>query len=270
MDIQTMNTTTQNHTSNFTVAVIGNPCTMTSQASFLDFIQNTDSSITMSSLDIASVTGKRHDNVMHDIRQLFKELDQDTLEFQGIYLDAHKRRKPCFYLPRREVDILLTGYSAKMRAAVVDRWRALEAEHKFGALSIPKNLTDALSLACTLAYQVEVLEQQLAEDAEKVDFYNKVYERDDLLNPTKAAKLFGTGRNRYLQYLRDHKILMSRPHQQNMPYQKYLDAGYFEVKECTCYNHKTGEREFKALALLTGKGLIWLQHFIEKNGRTGL
>lgn len=270
MNIQTLKTASQDHAFNATVTVIGNPCTTISQARFVDLTQHTKPSITMSSMDIASVTGKRHDNVMHDIRQLFKELDQDPLDFQGTYLDVQKRRKPCFYLPRREVEILLTGYSVKMRAAVVDRWRALEAEQKFGALSIPKSLTDALTLACTLAYEVETLEHQLAEDAEKVDFYNKVYERDDLLNPTKAAKLFGTGRNRYLQYLRDHKILMSRPHQQNMPYQRYLDAGYFEVKEGMDENLKKGVRETKAQPLLTGKGMIWLQQFIDKHGRDGL
>ncbi|MNE58472.1 Phage antirepressor protein KilAC domain protein [compost metagenome] len=127
-----------------------------------------------------------------------------------------------------------------------------------------------MNLACVLAYKVETLEQQLAEDAEKVDFYNKIYERDDLLNPTKAAKLFGTGRNHYLEYLRDKKILMSRPHQQNMPYQRYLDAGYFEVKEGMYKNPKTGVVELKALPLLTGKGFTWLQKFITMNGRDGL
>ncbi|UPF04912.1 phage regulatory protein/antirepressor Ant [Pseudomonas mosselii] len=253
---------------------IGNSFSSTHLESLIHIV---DSPITMSSLEIAKLTGKRHDNVMNDIRQQFEELGQDALEFQGNYQDYYNRSKPCFNLPRREVDILLSGYSTKMRAAVVDRWHALEAEKKLGVIEIPNNLVGTLKLVLTLkdertmlAHQVEALEQQLAEDSEKVEFYNKIYERDDLLNPTKAAKLLGTGRNRYLEYLREHKILMSRPHQQNMPYQKYLDAGYFEVKECTCYNRKTGEREFKALPLLTGKGLIWLQQFIEKHGRIGL
>ncbi|WP_462402128.1 phage antirepressor KilAC domain-containing protein [Pseudomonas sp. Marseille-QA0332] len=270
-----MNTTvTENPTPTAITAVIESSFTALQQESF---VHSADNTVTMSSMEIAKLTGKRHDNVMNDIRQQFKELGEDILKFQGIYQDSRNRSKKCFHFPRREVDILLTGYSTRMRAVVVDRWHALEAEKKLGVIEIPNNLAGTLKLVLTLkeeqtmlTHQVEALEQQLAEDSEKVDFYNKIYERDDLLNPTKAAKLLDTGRNRYLEYLRDHKILMSRPHQQNMPYQKYLDAGYFEVKECACYNHKTGKREFKALALLTGKGLIWLQHFIEKNGRAGL
>ncbi|MGH2430537.1 MAG: phage antirepressor KilAC domain-containing protein [Pseudomonas sp.] len=270
-----MNTnTTQDATPNAITAVMESSLTAILQQTFSHI---EDNPVTMSSLEIAKLTGKRHDNVMKDIRQQLEELGQDALEFQGNYQDFYNRSKPCFNLPRREVDILLSGYNTKMRAAVIDRWHVLEAEKKLGVIEIPNNLVGTLKLVLTLkeeqtmlTQQVEALEQQLAEDSEKVDFYNKIYERDDLLNPTKAAKLFGTGRSRYLQYLRDHKILMSRPHQQNMPYQKYLDAGYFEVKECGCYNDKTGKREFKALALLTGKGLIWLQQFIEKNGRIGL
>lgn len=272
MDIQTMNTTAiENPTPTAITAVIGSSFTALQQESFVHIADNT---VTMSSMEIAKLTGKRHDNVMNDIRQQFKELGEDILKFQGIYQDSRNRSKPCFHFPRREVDILLTGYSTKMRAAVVDRWHVLEAEKKLGVIEIPNNLVGALKLVLTLkeerttlANQVEALEQQIADDSEKVDFYDAVYERDDLLNPTKAAKLFGTGRNRYLQYLRDHKILMSRPHQQNMPYQRYLDAGYFEVKEGMYENLKTGERELKALPLLTGKGLIWLQQFIAKHGR---
>ncbi|WP_095165400.1 phage antirepressor KilAC domain-containing protein [Pseudomonas sp. Irchel 3H3] len=224
---------------------------------------------TMSSRELADLTGKHHSDVMRDIRRMLSELGVGS-KFAGYYTASNGKQNPCFNLPRREVDILLTGYSTTMRAAVYDRWSALEAEKKHDVISMPDTLTGALSLACELAYKLEAFEQRFAEDAEKVEFYNKIYERDGLLNPTKASKILDTGRNRLLHYLRGHKILMSRPHQQNMPYQQYLDAGYFEVKEGFYENPKTGERELQALPLLTGKGMIWLQKFIDKHGRDGL
>jgi Rha family phage regulatory protein len=236
----------------------------------VDYSGVTTAPITMSSLEISTLTGKDHSNVMRDIRKMLEDLDEGAINFEASYVSEQNKKLPCFNLPRREVDLLLTGYSVKMRAAVYDRWSALESEKKYGVLAMPNSLTGALNLACTLAYKLEALEQQVAEDAEKVEFYNEIYERDELLNPTKASKLFGTGRNRYLQYFRDHKIIMSRPHQQNMPYQQYLDAGYFEVKFGTYENLKTGERERTALPLLTGKGMVWLQQFIDKHGRDGL
>ncbi|MFV7435298.1 phage antirepressor protein [Pseudomonas plecoglossicida] len=226
---------------------------------------------TMSSLEIAELTGKNHADVMRDIRKMLGELEAvDQSKFADTYTDSLQRVQPCYKLPRRETDILLTGYSIPMRAVVIDRWHELEAEYKVGSLALPNSLSGALNLACVLAYKVETLEQQLTEDAEKVDFYNKVYECDNLLNPTKASKLLDTGRTHFLEYLRDHKILMSRPHQQNMPYQRYLDAGYFEVKLGMYKNAKTGVVELKALPLLTGKGFTWLQKYIAMNGRDGL
>ena len=43
--------------------------------------------MTMSSLEIAALTGKRHDNVLRDIRTMLEELEMDALKFEGSYKD---------------------------------------------------------------------------------------------------------------------------------------------------------------------------------------
>ena len=43
---------------------------------------------TMSSRDIAELTGKEHFNVKRDCLVMFDELELDALKFEGIYLDA--------------------------------------------------------------------------------------------------------------------------------------------------------------------------------------
>jgi len=266
-----------NQVANAVIMANGSPLTQQLQGISVDYLGYTETPITMSSLEIANLTGKRHDNVMKDVRQLLGELGQDALMFKGIYQDSYKRNKPCFNLPRREVDILLTGYSPTMRAAVIDRWRDLEIEKAMGVFAIPTTLAGALKLAAKLegerlelTYRVETLEQKAAEDAVKSKFYDDITGTEGLFNPITASKLLGTGRTSYLQYLRDHKILMSRPHRINMPYQKYMEAGLFEVKLGDYENPKTGEIEAKAHPMLTGKGVIWLKQFIDQNGRDGL
>ena len=47
-----------------------------------------------------AANGKRHDNVMRDIRKMLEQLGEGLLKFEGIYLDAYGREKPCFHLPR--------------------------------------------------------------------------------------------------------------------------------------------------------------------------
>ena len=81
---------------------------------------------TMTSREIADLTGKRHDNVMADIRKMLSELGLSSPDFSGEYKDSTGRTLLCFNLPKRETMILVSGYSIPMRARIVDRWEALE------------------------------------------------------------------------------------------------------------------------------------------------
>lgn len=83
----------------------------------------------MDSRDIANVTKKIHSNILRDIRKMKDEV-KDAIIFEGIYLDRYGREKPIYKLPYRETMILLSGYSAELRAKVVDRWLFLEKKHK--------------------------------------------------------------------------------------------------------------------------------------------
>lgn len=88
-------------------------------------IQDTES-LTMSSLDIAELTGKRHDSVLRDIRNMLKELGLGAHTFGGTYLSKQNKQMPLFNLDREHTDCLLTGYSAKARMKVIKRWHELE------------------------------------------------------------------------------------------------------------------------------------------------
>ncbi|MCD5994177.1 Rha family transcriptional regulator [Pseudomonas sp. CDFA 602] len=81
---------------------------------------------TMSSREIANVTGKRHNNVKRDIASMLSDLEEDVLSFEHIYLDGQNREQVEYLLDRELTDTLLTGYSAKMRRAVIRRWTELE------------------------------------------------------------------------------------------------------------------------------------------------
>ncbi|QKZ07736.1 Rha family transcriptional regulator [Pseudomonas eucalypticola] len=82
----------------------------------------------MSSREIASVTGKRHDNVKRDIVAMLKELKADVLKFEDIYLDGRNREQIQYLLDREHTDCLLTGYSAGLRMKVIRRWHELEGQ----------------------------------------------------------------------------------------------------------------------------------------------
>ncbi len=85
---------------------------------------------TMSSREIAELTGKRHDNVMADIRNICESLNIQSTEFSGDYKDDKGRTYPCFNLPKRETLILVSGYDVVTRAKIIDRWQELENQQQ--------------------------------------------------------------------------------------------------------------------------------------------
>lgn len=155
------------------------------------------------------------------------------------------------------------------------------AAHQKTALNTPftgpNALYNALKFALdldgerkALISRVEFLERQIDRDAPKVEFYDDMADSDELFNTAVVAKTLGTGKTKFLNYLRKHKILMGSGNKRNLPYQQHLDAGRLEAAWVSCVDRKTGERKITAVPLFTGKGIIWIQHFIEQHGRAGL
>ena len=118
----------------------------------------------------------------------------------------------------------------------------------------------ALRLADKTISQIKL---QIEEQKPLVDFATKVSDSSNLIDMGKMAKLLkdediNIGRNRLFSWLRKKKILMSN----NMPYQQYVDGGYFHVKESvfdTPYGTKTQQT-----TMITGKGQIYITEKLRK------
>lgn len=93
--------------------------------------------LTMSSLEIAELTGKRHDHVMRDIRNMLEELEINAPKFGGVYTDSKGEKRPCFHLPKNLTITLVSGYSVVLRSRIVDRWMELEEEAATGPARAP-------------------------------------------------------------------------------------------------------------------------------------
>ena len=80
--------------------------------------------------------------------------------------------------------------------------------------------------------QLENANKKIAADAPLVDFASQVSQSADTIDMNEMAKLaaaegINIGRNRLIKWLKNNNVLMSN----NLPYQQYIDRGYFEVVE---------------------------------------
>lgn len=151
-----------------------------------------NSSQLMSSLEIAQLTGKRHDNVLRDIQKLADELSLSFEEKSQGSLGG--RPTKVLMLDKRNCLILIAGYSIIMRATIIDRWQVLEATH---AIVIPQTYGEALKAAAEaeMAREALALESQrrgelLALATPKVDAYDQLMETEGLYVPKQIAAMF--------------------------------------------------------------------------------
>ncbi|WP_299316993.1 Rha family transcriptional regulator [uncultured Halomonas sp.] len=107
---------------------------------------------TMSSREIAELTGKQHKDVMADIRNMCEQLEIQSADFSADYTDARGRRQPCFELDRYHTEVLVTGYDVKRRAAVIKRWYDLESGKALPVAQQPS--IPATTALCELAISV--------------------------------------------------------------------------------------------------------------------
>lgn len=108
----------------------------------MNMINNT---VTMTTVEIAELTGKRHDNVLRDARAVASQVNALKSEaIEATYTDGRGREKPMLVLDKHLTFTLITGYDSGLRYNVVGRWIELEqaANPAFAAQAITATLNE--------------------------------------------------------------------------------------------------------------------------------
>ena len=214
---------------------------------------------TMSSREIAELTGKRHGNVMRDIEKQLTELlgEGGLLKFEDTHRNEQNSQEYRIYrLPKRECLIVVSGYSVELRARIIDRWMELEAQPP-QTFDLAAMTGQALRELAARVEECAALSARIITMQPKADFYDHVAGSDALFDRADAAKMLRTGPKRLWAALRDWKIVQAS----GAPYQKYHDLGYFRLVPVLI--HK-GEYSIPyQQTMITGKGLVWLKALMD-------
>lgn len=215
-------------------------------------IIRSDKKATMSSREIATLTGKRHDHVMRDIRSMLEQLEKDAPSFGETYVDGMGRKQTQFRLDRLHVECLLTGYSIPLRMKVLERLTELEQTN---TPQLP-NFSNPAEAARAWADEVEAKQAAVAlieQQKPAVEFVERYVAADSGSKGFRqVAKLLNANEKYFRAFLSDSKI-MYKLGGEWMPYQCHADAGRFEVKGGVADNDHVYNS-----ALFTPKGINWI------------
>jgi len=212
------------------------------------------------SLQIADVFEKEHKHILAKIR----ELPQDNFNGSNFrlveYTDKKGESRPYFLVSKDGFTLLAMSFNGekfyKFKVAYINAFNAM-AEKLKNPFNVPRNYKEALELAITQLDKIEALEAQHRTDMPKIVFAEAV-------EASATSALIGdfvktlcdtdvsVGRNRVFKWLRDEKYLMA----DNMPYQRWAEAGYFEVIPQIIVTPKGNKERFTTK--ITAKGQVAL------------
>lgn len=241
---------------------------------------SSDNSLTMSSLEIAELTGKDHKNVMADIRKMLAELGKAAADFSATaFIDGpnnSKRKIKIFNLPKRETLILVSGYSIAMRARIIDRWQDLERQATGVAgqpqFAIPQTLHEALQLASNLEKERSVAVEKLAVSDEKLAVSDAklaiaepkavaldvIANTEGLYGLQEAGKALGQPPNLFIKWLKDEVkgwIYQRSRLSKILPFKEREVDGCLIAKSVARPDYYNGGEKMELQTMVTPKGL---------------
>src|SRR5690625_1345113 len=154
----------------------------------------TKNDIRMTSLDVAELTGKKHQHVMRDVRNEMEDLGEEVARSifgHGSYKDKNNQSRPCYEFGKDGAMQLALKYDAKTRFKVIKRIEELENSQS----GLPSNYKEALIQLVGRVEENEKLEtknnmltQQNKELQPKADYTDSILKNKGLVTIGQIAK----------------------------------------------------------------------------------
>lgn len=231
---------------------------------------------TMTSLEIAEVTGKRHDSILRDIRNILSQ-GVDAHNFvETSYTDKSNRQQKCYTLTKKGCLILASGYDVILREKIINRWEELETKER-SQYQVPRSFAEALMLAAKQQEQIEEQQKQLeantkeivelngaiAEMKPKVTYVDMILASKETVTTTKIAQDYGQSAKAFNVLLRNFGV-QHKVGGQWVLYAKHLPFGYVQSDTFPIV-HKNGMNGTVMHTKWTQKGRLFLYEELKKH-----
>ena len=157
----------------------------------------TTTPLTMSTLEIAELTGKQHKDVLHDTRKMLTELEIAAADFSATAsytVNNATRTREVFNLDKELTFTLIAGYNVKLRNAIVKRWQELEAAKQ---PLLPTDYISALEHLLEAKKNEQKLLTTITEQKPKVEFVDNFVDSSGLKTFRQVAKVLGINERKF-------------------------------------------------------------------------
>lgn len=225
----------------------------------------------LSSREVAEMVGKDHNKLMRDIRVYIEQLGESKIgrtDFfkESTYRTSQNKEQPCYLVTKKGCEFIahkLTGIKgAEFTAKYIERFHQMEETIQN---HIPQG-KELLALAVLEAQKtIEEQTAQIERMRPKEIFADAVATSKQSILIGQLAKLIcqnghEIGQKRLFKWMRENGYLMKAGSDYNMPMQRYVEQGLFEIKESSIAN-PDGSTRLTRTTKVTGKGQ---QYFINK------
>lgn len=188
---------------------------------------------TMTSLEIAEVTGKRHSDVLEAIRTMEPAWEKVCQRKFPLMFKIRKlpnggeTRDPYYLLNKAECLYIATKFNDEARARLIIRWEELEKKNR---PQLPVTYLDALKALVKAEEEKQQLTIENKEMQPKADYFDSLVDRKLLTNFRDTAKQLHVKQKEFIQWLIDGKYIF-RKGKKLLPYQSSVEQGLFELKD---------------------------------------
>lgn len=226
-----------------------------------------------SSRQIAESFGKEHKDTLESIRQILAAENSATKSmFYKTTFENRGKQYPMYLMNRDGFTLLAMGFTGK--AALEWKLRyiaAFNSMEKQLAQRPQLSRAELMAQALIAAHdELEHKDRQIAELTPKGIFADAVNASKKSILVGELAKLLcqnsvQIGQNRLFVWMREHGYLIRDPKRSdyNMPTQRAVEQGLFEIKETTVV-HSDGHTSINKTPKVTGKGQIYFVNLFLK------